>query len=69
MLTGQLRSQIDRIWDTFVDRKRHTVIESSHPSLLSATRPCGSAPAFFQSRPFSRANAGLVDSIDWSLSW
>ena len=44
---------------------RHTVIESPHPSPLSAHR------GFFGSRPFSRANAALVaagrDPIDWAL--
>lgn len=41
------------------------VIESAHPSPLSATR------GFFGSRPFSRANALLAelgsDPVDWSL--
>ncbi len=46
-------------------RSRHCVIESSHPSPLSAHR------GFFGSRPFSRANAFLTASgrtpVDWSL--
>lgn len=50
-----------------IDRKRHNVIESSHPSPLSANRTCGMAPAFLGSHPFSRANIGLADPIDWSL--
>jgi uracil-DNA glycosylase len=41
------------------------VIESAHPSPLSASR------GFFGSRPFSRANAALLElgvpSIEWSL--
>jgi uracil-DNA glycosylase len=41
-------------------------IESAHPSPMSADR------GFFGSRPFSRANAALVDQgaapVDWSLS-
>ena len=41
------------------------VIESAHPSPLSASR------GFFGSKPFSRANAALVaqggEPIDWSL--
>ena len=41
------------------------VIESAHPSPLSASR------GFFGSRPFSRANAMLVaqggEPVDWSL--
>lgn len=48
-----------------VDRRRHVVIESPHPSPLSAHR------GFFGSRPFSRANAALVaagrDPVDWRL--
>lgn len=45
---------------------RHCVIESAHPSPLSAYR------GFFGSKPFSRANAFLAEHgrgiIDWSLS-
>jgi uracil-DNA glycosylase len=48
-----------------VDTSRHTIIESPHPSPLSAHR------GFFGSRPFSRANAALVEAglapIDWTL--
>lgn len=44
---------------------RHIIIESAHPSPLSAHR------GFFGSRPFSRVNASLTSSgrppIDWSL--
>ncbi len=48
-----------------IDTSRHVVIESAHPSPLSAHR------GFLGSRPFSRANAALVeagrDPIDWAL--
>ena len=48
-----------------VDRSRHTIIESPHPSPLSAHR------GFFGSRPFSAANAALEAAgrgpIDWRL--
>jgi uracil-DNA glycosylase len=48
-----------------IDTSRHAVIESAHPSPLSASN------GFFGSRPFSRANAALVEAgrepIDWSL--
>ncbi len=58
------------LWGSFarkkkalVDTSRHAVIESPHPSPLSAHR------GFFGSRPFSRANAALADAgrdpIDW----
>ncbi len=50
---------------TLVDTSRHVIIESAHPSPLSAHR------GFFGSRPFSRANAALVAAgrgpVDWSL--
>lgn len=48
-----------------VDTSRHVIIESSHPSPLSAHR------GFFGSRPFSQANAALAaagrDPVDWSI--
>lgn len=48
-----------------VDTSRHTIIESPHPSPLSAHR------GFFGSRPFSRANEALVaagrEPVDWRL--
>lgn len=50
---------------TLIDASRHTIIESAHPSPLSAHN------GFFGSRPFSRANAALADHgqepIDWCL--
>lgn len=50
---------------TLVDTARHVVIESAHPSPLSAHN------GFFGSRPFSRINAALaergLDPIDWRL--
>jgi uracil-DNA glycosylase len=49
-----------------IDGTRHTIIESAHPSPLSAHN------GFFGSRPFSRANQALVDHgqtpIDWNLA-
>jgi uracil-DNA glycosylase len=48
-----------------VDLTRHVVIESAHPSPLSAHN------GFFGSRPFSRTNAALeaagLDPVDWRL--
>jgi uracil-DNA glycosylase len=51
---------------TFVDRSRHCVLSSAHPSPLSAHN------GFFGSKPFSKAN-GFLESqgqapIDWSLT-
>ena len=49
----------------FVDRKKHFVIESVHPSPLSSHR------GFFGSKPFSRTNTYLrahgLQEIDWRL--
>lgn len=49
----------------FVDRSKHCVIKSPHPSPLSAHN------GFFGSKPFSKANAFLeangLEPVDWSL--
>lgn len=48
-----------------IDTSRHSIIESPHPSPLSAHR------GFFGSRPFSRTNQALIEAgltpIDWQL--
>ena len=60
------------LWGSFarkkkalIDTSRHTVIESAHPSPLSAHN------GFFGSKPFSRTNATLraagLQEIDWAL--
>jgi uracil-DNA glycosylase len=60
------------LWGSYARRKkelidlgRHAVIESPHPSPLSAHR------GFFGSRPFSRANRALEEAgrepVDWRL--
>lgn len=50
---------------SFIDLDRHVVLESAHPSPLSAHN------GFFGSRPFSRTNAALeqvgLPPIDWRL--
>jgi uracil-DNA glycosylase len=50
---------------TMITNPAHLIIESSHPSPLSASR------GFFGSRPFSRANEFLkahqIEPIDWQL--
>lgn len=50
---------------TLISNTRHLVIESAHPSPLSANR------GFFGSRPFSRVNKFLlengVEPIDWQI--
>lgn len=49
----------------YIDTTKHLVLESAHPSPLSAHR------GFFGSRPFSRANQFLVSNgmtpIDWQI--
>lgn len=51
----------------FIDRNRHLVIESPHPSPLSAHR------GFLGSRPFSKINKYLVEQgkvpMEWSLKF
>jgi uracil-DNA glycosylase len=48
-----------------IDTKRHVIIQSAHPSPLSANN------GFFGSRPFSKINAALREAgrpeIDWQL--
>lgn len=46
-----------------VDEARHLVLESPHPSPLSASR------GFFGSRPFSRANAWLEQQGEAPIRW
>jgi uracil-DNA glycosylase len=49
-----------------IDTSRHVIIESAHPSPLSAHN------GFFGSKPFSRANAALLGAgrapIDWHIT-
>ena len=49
---------------TLIDARRHVIVESAHPSPLSAHN------GFLGSRPFSRVNAALTQAgrspIDWS---
>ncbi|MBU6321376.1 MAG: uracil-DNA glycosylase [Patescibacteria group bacterium] len=46
-----------------IDRSRHCVIESPHPSPFSA------AAGFFGSKPFSKANAYLVEHGEAPIDW
>lgn len=48
---------------SLIDTTRHVVIESAHPSPLSAHN------GFFGSRPFSRANQALRESGQESIDW
>ncbi|WP_332682821.1 uracil-DNA glycosylase [Bosea sp. (in: a-proteobacteria)] len=46
-----------------IDEEKHLVIASAHPSPLSARR------GFFNSKPFSRANAWLVEKGEEAVRW
>lgn len=46
-----------------IDRQRHTVISSAHPSPLSAYR------GFFGSKPFSQINAALLKHQQTPINW
>ena len=48
---------------SLIDASKHLIIESAHPSPLSAYR------GFFGSRPFSRANASLTEMGRAPLDW
>jgi uracil-DNA glycosylase len=48
---------------TLIDTTRHTVIESAHPSPLSAYG------GFFGSKPFSRANQALSEHVQTLINW
>lgn len=47
----------------FIDRTRHLIVESAHPSPLSARR------GFFGSQPFSKANAYLTEKAIEPIVW
>jgi uracil-DNA glycosylase len=50
---------------SLIDTSRHTVVQSAHPSPLSAHN------GFFGSKPFSKINAALIEAgkppINWQL--
>ncbi len=48
---------------SFINRQKHLVIESPHPSPLSSYR------GFFGSRPFSRTNAYLAETGQSPINW
>lgn len=45
------------------------IIASTHPSPLSASRAAKDAPAFLGSRPFSQANAFLIEHGEKPIDW
>jgi len=60
-----LRGSFAQQKEILIDKSKHLVIKSAHPSPFSADR------GFFGSKPFSRTNAWLKeqgrDGIDWSI--
>jgi len=46
-----------------VDRNKHLVLESAHPSPLSSYR------GFFGSKPFSKTNAWLIQKGKKKIKW
>ena len=73
LLNAQSRPLVFILWGSygqkkaaFVDRNRHHVIASAHPSPLSAHN------GFFNSKPFSRTNTFLRErgqaEIDWQIT-
>lgn len=70
LLSRELENLVFILWGAYaqrkgaiIDRRRHLVIESPHPSPFSASR------GFFGSRPFSRTNAYLVDRGIAPINW
>lgn len=69
ILSAQERPIVFILWGNYarskkglIDQSLHHIIESPHPSPLSANN------GFFGSRPFSRTNAFLgKDAIDWNI--
>ena len=48
---------------SLIDRTKHTILKSAHPSPLSANT------GFFGSKPFSKVNAALVESGQSPITW
>ena len=73
-LSDQKSGMVFILWGNFAQRKldlidsqKHLIIQSAHPSPLSARH------GFFNSKPFSRCNDYLVqqgkEPINWQLPW
>ena len=52
-----------------IDRERHSVIASSHPSPLSCNKKFGEYPPFLGSKPFSRINTILRENNISEIKW
>ena len=52
-----------------IDKIRHKIIVSSHPSPLSCSKNYGEFPSFNNSRPFSKINEYLLNFNKSSIEW
>ena len=52
-----------------IDRGKHSIIVSSHPSPLSCNKKFGEYPPFLGSKPFSRINTILRESNKAEIKW
>lgn len=52
-----------------IDRARHSIIVSSHPSPLSCNKKFGEYPPFLGSKPFSRINTILCENNKSEIKW
>ncbi len=52
-----------------IDRGKHSVIASSHPSPLSCNKKFGEYPPFLGSKPFSRINTILRENNKSEIKW
>jgi len=49
--------------------RKKAILMSSHPSPLSARKPCGDTPAFLGSKPFSHTNSLLLQWGEEPIRW
>jgi uracil-DNA glycosylase len=70
ILAEQRHDLVFMLWGAYAQRKaemidseKHLLIKSSHPSPLSASR------GFLGSRPFTRANAWMVENGEETVDW
>jgi len=66
VLWGKSAQSKNKLLKTYLDVNHHSIIESSHPSPLSASK------GFLGSKPFSKINTLLIETgkipIDWQLN-
>lgn len=55
--------------ESVIDSKKHYIIKSSHPSGLSANKPCGKSPAFMEVNHFGLTNDYLKSVGKGKINW